>query len=320
MKHTEGPAPDKPVLFQFLFTFRDNRKVCDYIPPEVIPTAVQLNYFDYFNNECRAYGRLKEANREDLAAKCHGYILLTEKMEQRILDFERAPVNRGTEEEPFYFWGNSRYDWARKLGTDFLPIRAIVKDFVPGEYGFTIPEAPRIFYDIVELQRLGILVNDVQEGQWVSGQLIDLDRAITSPHVLLTPEMFSYDLTACVSKWMHLSPEELVVAIARKDFEEFDRMAREWHMDIDDRKDKGEITFRCLPDGERLKRLRPNSVRLYTYIDPRDYDWRTHQFGKGRAVKTTQAHRGQRKRVPKALIRVPKRFCKGSENYAANNC
>lgn len=295
--------------------------MCHYIPPEVIPTVVQLNYFDYFNNECRAYGRLKEANREDLTAKCHGYILLTEKTEQRILDFERARVYLPHPEFEKYFWGNSRYDWARKLGVDFLPVRAIVKDFVPGEIGITIPQAPRVFHDMIEMQRLGILVNDVSEGQWVSGQLVDLDRSITSPHVLLTPETFGYDLTACVSKWMGLSPEELVMAIARKDFEEFDQMVREWHLLTHDRMDVGEkITFRSLPEGERLKRLRPNSVRMYTYIDPRDYDWRTHQFGKGRAVKTTRADRGQRKRVPKALIRVPKRFDKGLEYDASCHC
>ncbi|OIW25320.1 hypothetical protein CONLIGDRAFT_691242 [Coniochaeta ligniaria NRRL 30616] len=301
-----------------VFRFLDENWLYQYVPEEVIPAAVQYDYFDFFNRECRAYGRLKEANREDLAAKCHGYILLTEKMEQRLLAFADLPANSGNEEYYIEFWGRGEGPeyLARKESANFLPVRAILKDLLPGSCGITIPEAPRIFRDIVELQRLGILLADVAERQWVAGQLIDFDRSITTPHVLLTPKMFGYDLTPYLRSKMQCSPEELVMALARRDFEEFDEMAERWSTSYEARREgrEGEVTFRCLPDRRRLGRLRPNSVRLYTYVDPREYDWKTHQSGKGRAVKTTRACRGQRKRVPKALIRVPQQVPKLDRN------
>lgn len=36
------------------------------------------NYMDPFNCEYRAFGRLQEADREELALKCFGYLLLDE--------------------------------------------------------------------------------------------------------------------------------------------------------------------------------------------------------------------------------------------------
>lgn len=58
-----------------------------------------IDYLDPFNCECRAYGRLKQERREDLAVRLYGYILLTREQEEAVtvasgeewVDWEKHP-------------------------------------------------------------------------------------------------------------------------------------------------------------------------------------------------------------------------------------
>ncbi|CAJ2509226.1 Uu.00g142520.m01.CDS01 [Anthostomella pinea] len=80
--------------------------------------AERENYFEPFQNECRAYGRLKEFGWEDLTFKCFGYILL----EQTHLTFLKRTY------ENFY-----KCDWDYDSDEEYCrkePVRAIVKEFV----------------------------------------------------------------------------------------------------------------------------------------------------------------------------------------------
>lgn len=53
--------------------------------PEPSPQEY-VNYLDPFHCECRAYGRLKQENREDLAVRAHGYLLLTYEQERIVIE------------------------------------------------------------------------------------------------------------------------------------------------------------------------------------------------------------------------------------------
>ena len=58
-----------------------------------------IDYLDPFNCECRAYGRLKQEAREDLAVRVYGYITLTREQEKAVteasgeewVDWEKHP-------------------------------------------------------------------------------------------------------------------------------------------------------------------------------------------------------------------------------------
>ncbi|KAL2126172.1 hypothetical protein VTI74DRAFT_1551 [Chaetomium olivicolor] len=52
----------------------------DFVRPLANP-QLYVDCFDPFNCECRAYGRLKEEKREDLAVRALGYLLLRPQQE-----------------------------------------------------------------------------------------------------------------------------------------------------------------------------------------------------------------------------------------------
>lgn len=88
------------------------------------------DYYDPFNCECRAYGRLAKKNRLDLAVPAHGYLLLTPQQEA-----EHTPMISGDlehepdDEEPLGSLNGER-TWSRWEEHRGQPIRAIVKEFV----------------------------------------------------------------------------------------------------------------------------------------------------------------------------------------------
>jgi hypothetical protein len=48
--------------------------------------GLYTDYMDPFNCECRAYGRLKDENRGDLAVRAHGYLFLTAEQEAEVIE------------------------------------------------------------------------------------------------------------------------------------------------------------------------------------------------------------------------------------------
>lgn len=92
------PSPPTPInhchLAQFKFGHYSDwiglcRSQWDGWPPETMRTLYP--YSDPFNNECRAFGRLREAGCEDLAVKCFGYVLLDEESEQQLHSLPISP-------------------------------------------------------------------------------------------------------------------------------------------------------------------------------------------------------------------------------------
>jgi len=127
-----------------------------------------INQNDPFHCECRADGRLKEAGREDLAARCYGYVLLDQSHEDELarLGFD---------------------NWDRRAATKGRPIRGIVKEYIAddGSGPFTYAMLPRMRRDIQDLNRLGIVVFDVRADNYRAGRLIDFSQAHTVPHMEL---------------------------------------------------------------------------------------------------------------------------------------
>ncbi|SPQ27553.1 febd0a39-ca67-42db-b811-ab1929376945 [Thermothielavioides terrestris] len=157
---------------------RDNQGA-DLTTPLANP-QLYVDYFDPFNCECRAYGRLKEAKREDLAVKAHGYLLLTPQqeieLERRVtaIDPDPLPDANASELTGHNFW--TRHEQHRGL-----PVRAIVKDFVPGDR-LTSAQVRAMWPDLQELHSLGILVGDTHGGNYLGGKLVDFSRSLTMYH------------------------------------------------------------------------------------------------------------------------------------------
>ena len=141
-----------------------------------------IDYLDPFNCECRAYGRLKQEEREDLAIRAHGYILLSKDQERRVtesitgdfVDWEKHP-------EPldcdglFSRWEAHRHE----------RLRAIVKDYDTSSTVWVPSQVPQIYNDLEELHKLGILVRDLHPGNYLGGKLIDFSMAWTMYHICI---------------------------------------------------------------------------------------------------------------------------------------
>ncbi|KAM5348904.1 hypothetical protein ACJ41O_008727 [Fusarium nematophilum] len=193
-----------------------------------LPRETFNKYFIPFYNECRAYGRLKELDREHLAVKVHGYVSLevTEVIERKM---QHAMSD--------YFGPQSA---ARLLGGHFGdPVVAIVKDWVDmaedddddggggGGDGSRFDlfaqasELPRMLERLHGLHECGIVVRDLASTQYVNGVLVDLSMACTMPHPFgpgggwkpawAFQSMAAWDLycfqTLVIDRWSQVSQE-----------------------------------------------------------------------------------------------------------------
>ncbi|KAI0095527.1 kinetochore Sim4 complex subunit FTA2-domain-containing protein [Nemania sp. FL0031] len=145
---------------------------------EDYPLEKAIAYTDPFYAECRAYGRIKEAEdkgevREKLATKCHGYIFL-DKDAQNWLEGEG--IDLGTE------WLNDEV--VSIIAGGGRP-RALVKDFEsagPGLDEQTEQQIRTIFRRVCLLNNLGIYNRDVRAENFRNGWLVDFDTSYTLPH------------------------------------------------------------------------------------------------------------------------------------------
>ena len=146
---------------------------------ELASPQLWADYFDPFSCECRAYGRLQEENRQDLAVRAHGYIFLTPKQEaeitKRITGIDYKPPNDHVELD-------GEGPWAREEEHRQLPIRAIVKDFVTHRGPFTASQVLDMWNDLEDMRELGIFVRDINIFNYIGGKLIDLSRSRAAPH------------------------------------------------------------------------------------------------------------------------------------------
>lgn len=157
---------------------------------------------DPFHCECRAFGRLKEAGREDVAVRVYGYISLP--LTKDILEsMHRAMEGHSAWEDRDYKDGRV---WTRDpreilgdrdgLDDGSWRVMGILKDWLgPDDIGRRThyeegldllrqpPMFPRMLAGLKTLHRYGIVHCDVRLDQWVGGVLVDLSSAMTVPHM-----------------------------------------------------------------------------------------------------------------------------------------
>ncbi|KAI8666918.1 hypothetical protein NCS56_00826700 [Fusarium sp. Ph1] len=185
--------------------------------------ASLANYAEPFNSQCRAYGRLREADCEHLANRCFGYLLLEEAN-------ERAMMNQ-FKDHRMKFNGNILFLEGMDMRGRFPgkdgrppPIRGIVKEFGQPEKELSMRTLRSILKDVIQMQQLGIIRLDVADRQFINGKMADFITAITFPHFITSPELNP-----------HLTPEMVsameleTLLFSRKDYQEFDQMMGMWN-------------------------------------------------------------------------------------------
>lgn len=146
-----------------------------------------VDYYDPFNCECRAYGRLAQEGRLDLAIPAHGYLLLTPQQEAEVTPMITNGLEyKPDDEEPLGTLDGEK-QWGRWEEHRGQPIRAIVKEFVEDnnlEEAFNTGRisASTMWRDLEDLHALGILVRDIHFDNYIGGKLIDFSRAWTMYH------------------------------------------------------------------------------------------------------------------------------------------
>lgn len=128
--------------------------------------------------------------------KAHGYLLLTPEQEtaltKRILGWDSD--DDSSEDKPETAPGrNAKKVWGRYEQHRDLPIRAIVKELIPGDSEAFKTALPHLWKTLEELHKLGVIVRDVHSGNYLGGKLIDFSRAFTMYHPCLH-HVFPYDL------------------------------------------------------------------------------------------------------------------------------
>ncbi|KAK4033491.1 kinetochore Sim4 complex subunit FTA2-domain-containing protein [Parachaetomium inaequale] len=210
-----------------------------------------IDFFDPFNCECRVYGRLKQEEREDLAVRAHGYLLLTPEQEDELcrmiegIDYDE-PVDPDKN-------GNGTNTWGRWEQHHHLPLRAIVKDLATHPDPFKPAQITDMWKDLEELHGLGILVRDITVFNYYNAKLIDFSRAWTWPHPSLDA-ITSYHLKDQLQR----DPGGLEDVIV------------EWGIDMRWNWDEVEIS----QDLQDCASGKGEGERGPFGVDPRLYDWR----------------------------------------------
>ena len=134
-------------------------------------------HLDPFYAECRAFGRLREKNKDGvLAVRCHGYAFLSPEIESRIA--QQFEIRQ----------------WYRESEHQGQPLRAIFKDVVrfrasfgrndfPANSPFGQKKFRAMRTNLEQLNKLGILNMDIRKENYRGGRLFDFSTAITSPHL-----------------------------------------------------------------------------------------------------------------------------------------
>lgn len=128
---------------------------------------------DPFYNECRAYGRLIDADLNGkVAVRCYGYLTIPAEREEELREkFNIEAWNRPDRE---YL----------KPASKRQPFRAIVRDLISEGVPFTSQSVKKILRDLKRMRKLGVYPRDVQARNCKGGLLVDFSVAMTEPHYL----------------------------------------------------------------------------------------------------------------------------------------
>lgn len=218
-------------------------------------------HVDPFNAKCRAFGRLQESGSEwDRGCR---------DMRQGFLCKDGRPV----------------------------PIRCILKayrqvvDDSEETKALTVELADKMFWDIVELQQLGVCDMDVALRQYVNGKIADFSIAMTVPHFAMNPEL---NPSLPASAIATMEKETFISAIA--DFIEYDTLLWLFPNELEGQS-KSLWAFSNEQSYKKSPVLRSTEARsrVYTHVDPRRYDWKNPGSNSNKQLK-----RRLRKGVPKA--------------------
>lgn len=150
-----------------------------------------------FFNECRAFGRLKEVEREELAVKAHGYVTLDlhGKFKDRLIKLAKSsPYPTSSAQTVDYPSKSILYSiFMCPQGREKELRFCILKDYIEGTtHSMTSIEDcredkaalfPKMLEDLHGLHECGIVVYDIHRDQYVNGVLVDFGRAATIPHI-----------------------------------------------------------------------------------------------------------------------------------------
>lgn len=172
--------------------------VAPYLAADDSTRKVYEKYMNPFYAECRAFGRLKEVGREDLAVKVYGYLKLdvVGRYKEQLLDLAYATggvsrfIKRVQDEEKHIY-----RLFPAVPSEQNEPRYGILKDYIEEPAFPTDPSQCYVYYarhmklfpwmlgNLHLLHRYGIVVTDLYLGQYVEGILVDLGRAVTVPHI-----------------------------------------------------------------------------------------------------------------------------------------
>ncbi|KAM0331172.1 hypothetical protein ACHAPQ_006137, partial [Fusarium lateritium] len=137
-------------------------------------------HFSPFDNESRAFGRLKEMGCEHLAVKVHGYACLTvadidKKLQASNSDLLMSDFENGPYSDAFHLHG---------IVKDWVEMAEYSNEKARGGWDSIHQEAkfPHMLENLHGLHRVGIVVRDISSYQYVNGILVDLSLAATVPH------------------------------------------------------------------------------------------------------------------------------------------
>ncbi len=174
------------------------------------------------------------------------------------------------------------------------PIRGIVKAFGTTDDTLRAKDARRILRDMISLQQLGIINLDPQYWQFVSDKFCDFSSALTTPHFMMNPELSPF----IAPEWIPRMEFD-TFRVSVHDFWTFDGMVERWN--TDNPKDKISVSAFPGDNGCRSRynlRSTPAGECVYSFVDPRRYDWRPSA--------TVKANRGAQG-LSRGIISKPRR-------------
>lgn len=131
---------------------------------------------DPFYAECRAYGRIRDTLQKPRWGKhtvvpCYGFIYLQDH-DREMLEKERGCVLEAEDEN------------GDIIPSD-LPVRAILKEFIPGEGSGVEKGIGRALQRIRLLNKQKIYNRDIRADNFKDGRLVDFGSSLTEPHAIL---------------------------------------------------------------------------------------------------------------------------------------
>lgn len=132
----------------------------------------------------------------------------------------------------------------RLFDTSDLPLRAIVKDFAPGDNTWSPKGVRKMLKDLKRIREQGLYVMDIKADNYKEGLLVDFSIAMTLPHFLF-----------------EIKPRHMVRGYMNQDLLGFDEMVEE---------QKVKTPLRAFRNMETMKKLR--SYEKWLWADSEDED------------------------------------------------